>query len=75
LEIEFEPDSLNAIANKSIQRKTGARGLRSILEESLLDTMYHLPSIKKNVKKIIIDTDVVKGQSKPILIHPNKIKK
>lgn len=69
VELEFESDSLKEIANRSKKRNTGARGLRSILEEILLDTMYSLPSLKKNIKKIIINDSVVKNNSKPILIN------
>lgn len=69
VELEFDSDSLKEIANKSKKRNTGARGLRSILEEILLDTMYSLPSLKKNIKKIIINESVIKNNSKPILIN------
>jgi len=74
VDITFETDSLTAIAKKSKKRNTGARGLRSILEEALLDTMYNLPSIKKYIKKIIIDSDVIDSNSKPILIYHNEKK-
>ncbi len=69
VELEFEKESLRAIAKKSKTRNTGARGLRSILEDILLDTMYNLPSIKKHIEKVIIDEDVIKNSSKPILIQ------
>jgi ATP-dependent Clp protease ATP-binding subunit ClpX len=69
VELEFNKESLKAIAKKSKTRNTGARGLRSILEEILLDTMYNLPSIKKNIKKIIIDEEVIVNNSKPLLIQ------
>lgn len=69
VELEFDNNSLKEIANKSKKRNTGARGLRSILEEILLDTMYSLPLIKKNIKKVIINDDVIKNNSKPILIN------
>ncbi|HIH2762888.1 MAG TPA: ATP-dependent Clp protease ATP-binding subunit ClpX [Candidatus Azoamicus sp.] len=69
VELEFESESLKEIANRSKKRNTGARGLRSILEEILLDTMYSLPSLKKNIKKIIINDSVVRNNSKPILIN------
>jgi len=71
IDIEFEKDSLKAIAFKSKKRKTGARGLRSILEEILLDTMYNLPSIKNDIKKIIINESVINKNSKPIIIFKN----
>ncbi|MDX9740530.1 MAG: ATP-dependent Clp protease ATP-binding subunit ClpX [Gammaproteobacteria bacterium] len=69
-ELEFRPDALSAIALKAMERKTGARGLRSILEHTLLDTMYELPSIE-NVSKVVIDESVIKGESDPILIYEN----
>ena len=65
-EIEFEDDALKLIAEKALARKSGARGLRSILENLLLDAMYQLPS-KKNINKIMIDTEVVNGKKDPIL--------
>jgi len=67
-EIEFREDALRMIALKSMERKTGARGLRSILENVLLDTMYDLPSMQ-NVTKVVIDEGVIKGESKPIMIY------
>jgi ATP-dependent Clp protease ATP-binding subunit ClpX len=74
-EIEFREDALRMIARKSMERKTGARGLRSILENVLLDTMYDLPSME-NVSKVVIDEGVIKGESKPIMIYerPEKSK-
>jgi len=67
-EIEFREDALLAVARKSMERKTGARGLRSILENVLLDTMYDLPSMK-NVTKVVIDEGVIDGESKPLMIY------
>ncbi|GAA6184179.1 MULTISPECIES: ATP-dependent protease ATP-binding subunit ClpX [Alteromonadaceae] len=67
-ELEFREDALHAIANKAMQRKTGARGLRSIVEGVLLETMYDLPSMT-GVSKVVIDETVIKGESKPILIY------
>ncbi|HIH2763204.1 MAG TPA: ATP-dependent Clp protease ATP-binding subunit ClpX [Candidatus Azoamicus sp.] len=67
--LEFKKSSLNAIALKSKNRNTGARGLRSILEEVLLDIMYILPSIKKNIKKVIIDDSVINKGTKPIIVY------
>ena len=66
VELEFREDALIAIANKAMERKTGARGLRSIVENILLDIMYELPSME-NVTKVVIDEGVVKGESDPIL--------
>ena len=67
VDIEFRKDALHAVAQSSLQRKTGARGLRTILENVLLDTMYELPRIE-NVKKVILDGAVVRGESKPYLL-------
>jgi len=67
-EIEFRKDALRAVAHKSMQRKTGARGLRSILENVLLDTMYELPSLD-NVTKVVIDEGVIKNESKPLMMY------
>ncbi len=66
-ELEFENEALHAVAKSAIERNTGARGLRSILEEVMTDVMYTLPSMK-NVKKIIITKDAVLGNGKPKII-------
>lgn len=73
-ELEFRKDSLSAIAKKSMERKTGARGLRTIVENILLDTMYEIPSAK-NISKVVIDKSVVLGESKPLLVYEPKQKK
>ena len=65
--LEFRQDALRAIARKAMERKTGARGLRTILEQILLDTMYTLPS-SDNIEKVVIDSGVVKGESKPLMV-------
>ncbi len=70
VELEFRDDALNAIARKAMERKTGARGLRSIVEAVLLDTMYDLPSLK-GVRKVVIDETVIKGDSAPLMIYDN----
>jgi len=62
------------IAKKALQRKTGARGLRAILESILLDTMYDLPSYE-NITEVIVNDDVVKGNAKPETIEAPKPKK
>ncbi|MCJ8338549.1 MAG: ATP-dependent protease ATP-binding subunit ClpX [Pseudomonadales bacterium] len=72
-EIDFREEALVAIASHALDRKTGARGLRSILEGSLLDIMYELPSIE-NVTKVVIDQGVIEGTNKPILIYENEKK-
>ena len=69
-ELVFRDDALHAIARKAMERKTGARGLRSILEKILLDTMYDLPS-EENVSKVVVDESVVNGESTPYLIYEN----
>jgi ATP-dependent Clp protease ATP-binding subunit ClpX len=68
VELEFREDALRAIARKAMQRKTGARGLRTILENVLLDTMYDLPSMK-NATKVVVDDAVVTGETKPYVIY------
>ncbi|MGB5304896.1 MAG: ATP-dependent Clp protease ATP-binding subunit ClpX [Gammaproteobacteria bacterium] len=66
-EIEFRDDALRSVARKAMDRKTGARGLRTILEQVLLDTMYDLPSLE-NVRKVVIDDGVIMGESKPYMV-------
>ncbi|MCA0185073.1 MAG: ATP-dependent Clp protease ATP-binding subunit ClpX, partial [Proteobacteria bacterium] len=73
VELEVRPAALQAIARKALKRKTGARGLRSILEGTLLDTMYELPSME-NVSKVVIDEGMIEGGAKPILIYADQPK-
>ena len=68
VELEFRDDALRAVAQKAMDRKTGARGLRTILENVLLDTMYDLPS-STNAKKVVVDEAVVTGDTKPYVIY------
>jgi ATP-dependent Clp protease ATP-binding subunit ClpX len=68
VEIEFRADALAAVARKALKRKTGARGLRTILESVLLDTMYDLPSLE-NVSKVVVDETVISNQADPYLIY------
>jgi ATP-dependent Clp protease ATP-binding subunit ClpX len=68
VELEFREDALRAVARKAVERKTGARGLRSILEQNLLDIMYDLPSME-NVAKVVVDDAAVNGESKPLIIY------
>ena len=68
VELEFRPDALSAIARKALKRKTGARGLRTIVESVLLDTMYELPSAE-NVTKVVVDESVIEQKSEPYLIY------
>ena len=70
VDIQFREDALTAIAGKAQERKTGARGLRSIMELVLLDTMYKIPSLE-NVSKVIIDAAVIEGDSEPLLMYEN----
>jgi ATP-dependent Clp protease ATP-binding subunit ClpX len=67
-ELEFREDGLSAVARKAMDRKTGARGLRTILENILLDTMYQLPSLK-NVSKVVVDESVVQGHAPPYVVY------
>src|SRR6187551_1178240 len=67
-ELEFREEALSAVAQKAMQRKTGARGLRTILENVLLDTMYELPGLK-NVSKVVVDDSVIEGHQKPYVVY------
>jgi len=67
-ELEFRAEALRAVAKKSMDRKTGARGLRSIMENILLDTMYDLPSMD-DVSKVVIDEGVINGDAEPLVIY------
>ncbi len=71
VEIQFRDEALSAVAAKAKERKTGARGLRSIMESVLLDTMYKIPSMEK-VSKVIIDAAVINGESEPLLVYENR---
>lgn len=73
-DLEFREEALQVIAHKAKERNTGARGLRSILEHILLDTMYELPSMN-NVAKVIVDENVGDGKSKPLILYKNPDKK
>ncbi|MDH3915841.1 MAG: ATP-dependent Clp protease ATP-binding subunit ClpX [Chromatiales bacterium] len=70
-ELEFREDALRAVAKRAMKRKTGARGLRTILETVLLDTMYELPS-QDNVTKVVVDEAVVSGETKPYVIYESE---
>jgi ATP-dependent Clp protease ATP-binding subunit ClpX len=67
-DLEFRDEALSAVAQKAMQRKTGARGLRTILENVLLETMYELPSMK-NVSKVVVDDSVIEGHQKPYIVY------
>lgn len=68
VEVDFRTDALTAVAEKAMLRKTGARGLRSILESVLLETMYKIPS-EDDVSKVVIDESVINGESEPLLVY------
>ena len=68
VELDIRDDALLEIAKLAIEMKTGARGLRSILEKSLLDTMYEVPSVE-NLEKVVLDASCIKGDSKPLLVY------
>ncbi len=70
VEVDFREDGLRAIAEKGMERKTGARGLRSILEGVLLESMYNIPSLD-DVGKVVIDESVIRGDSEPLLVFQN----
>ena len=73
VELEFRPEALGAIAKKALARRTGARGLRTIVEQVLLETMFDLPSLE-HVSKVVLDESVVNGSSTPYLIYSNSAK-
>jgi ATP-dependent Clp protease ATP-binding subunit ClpX len=70
-DLEFREDALRAVAIKAMQRKTGARGLRTILENVLLDTMYDLPSMT-NARKVVVDEAVILGETRPYVIYESE---
>jgi len=72
-ELEVRPGALQAIARKALKRKTGARGLRSILEQALLDTMYELPAMS-NVTKVVIDESTIESDARPLMIYADQPK-
>ena len=71
VDLEIRPEALRAVSHKALARKTGARGLRSILEHVLLDIMYDLPSMN-NVEKVVVDEGMITGDAKPILIYSDQ---
>ena len=70
-ELEIREDALSAIARKAMARKTGARGLRTILESVLLNSMYELPSLE-NVSKVVVDETVIEGEAEPYILYENQ---
>ena len=71
VDLEIRPQGLEAIAHKALARKTGARGLRSILEQVLLDTMFDLPTME-NLTKVVVDEATITGEGKPLLIYADQ---
>ena len=66
--LDFRDEALHAIAQQAIARKSGARGLRSIVEHALLEVMYEIPSLP-GLKQVVVDKNVIKGKSKPLYIY------
>jgi ATP-dependent Clp protease ATP-binding subunit ClpX len=73
-DLEFREDALLAISKKAMKRKTGARGLRTLIESILLNTMYDLPS-QEDVSKVVIDKNVVDSDTEPLMIYKSKATK
>ncbi|MBI3935573.1 MAG: ATP-dependent Clp protease ATP-binding subunit ClpX [Betaproteobacteria bacterium] len=73
VDLEMREGALRAVAKKALERKTGARGLRSIIEHTLLDTMFDLPSLE-NVVKVVVDENAITGDARPILIYADQPK-
>jgi len=73
VELEIRPAALNAIARKALERKTGARGLRSILEQALMDTMFELPTLE-GVEKVVVDDSTINELTKPLLVYREQAK-
>ena len=71
--LEFRESALGAIAQRALERKTGARGLRSIIEHALLDVMFELPSLS-NVEKVVVDEGTIEGEQQPLLIYSDQPK-
>ena len=73
-DLEFRDDALLAISKKAMKRKTGARGLRTLIESILLNTMYDLPS-QEDISKVVIDKNVVDSDTEPLMIYKSKATK
>ena len=74
VDLEIRPNALKAIARKALARKTGARGLRSILEQSLIDTMFELPNIS-NVERVVVEESTIDDNKPPLLVYREAAKK
>ena len=68
MELDIREEALKEIARKAMERKTGARGLRSIIENILMETMYKIPS-ETDLKKVVVDASVINGESDPLLVY------
>ena len=69
-QLDIREEALQAIARRAMARKTGARGLRTIMESTLLNSMYELPSLE-NVSKVVVDESVIDGESEPFIVYEN----
>ena len=74
VELEIRPSALAAIARRALKRKTGARGLRSIVEQALMDTMFELPGMD-DVEEVVVNEEAVNNGAKPLLVHTEVKKK
>ena len=74
VKLHFEEEAIVAIAKKALERKTGARGLRSIMESVLMDVMYHIPS-DDTIVQCIITKEVIEGTSEPLVVYREAVKK
>lgn len=68
MKLDFEEDAVEMIADKALERKTGARGLRSVMENAMMDVMYRIPS-DESITKCVVTKGAVEGTSEPLLIH------
>jgi ATP-dependent Clp protease ATP-binding subunit ClpX len=68
VELDIREDALSEIAKKAVERKTGARGLRSIIEALLMETMYKVPS-EESLSKVVLDGAVVRGETEPLMVY------
>jgi ATP-dependent Clp protease ATP-binding subunit ClpX len=71
VQLDIRDEALQAIARRAMARKTGARGLRTIMEGTLLNSMYELPSLE-NVSKVVVDESVIEGEAEPFIVYANK---
>jgi ATP-dependent Clp protease ATP-binding subunit ClpX len=73
VKLKFQPGALKAVAKEATKRKSGARGLRAILEDVMLEIMYDIPS-QENVKECVVGEDVISKREKPVILYENKTK-